>query len=71
MHTCWCGHRGVTWEVPGRKRGNSQLVKHKQAEAGEYYSADRDAKKAICPSCKKEDRHRQLINAAIQYNLIM
>lgn len=39
MHTYWSGHRGVTWKV-WRNRGNSQLVKHKQGEAGEYYSAE-------------------------------
>lgn len=39
MHTYWSGHRGVTWKM-WRNRGNSQLVKHKQAEVGEYYSAE-------------------------------
>lgn len=65
MHTYWSGHRGFTWR-DWRNRGNSQLVKHKQAEAGEYYSADM-LKRPFALPAKKEERHRELINSAIQY----
>lgn len=56
--------------MPGEvwgNRQNSQLVKHKQVEAGEKFPASRDVRKVICPPCKEEGRYRQLINPSVQY----
>lgn len=52
MHNYWSGHRGVTWKV-WRNRRNSQLVKDKQDEAGEDYSAEMLKKPFAFPAKKK------------------